>query len=295
MKALCRMCVNDLSVEKVPEPKLINDQDIIVKIASGVVCGPDLHLIDGCIPGMRPGDNLGHEFLCETVETGPAVAERTVSERVAVSSIISCGRFRYCCRGLYSACDKRNVKPAGFEQLYGYGRAGVRAYSHLLGGCDGWPAAYVRVPCADLGASPVPDVDDDAAVFVSYGVPAGWMATEVCDVQPGHVVAVWDAGEVSQLAAVSATLPNAAHPVVRLHQGRCRLGSRRVRQFREPADGRADEQVTYAAQRSVARSPLCLQAARQDSCRRHPDKAPCHASIAPVRPRPSVRIVQAQT
>ncbi|MEY9212737.1 glutathione-dependent formaldehyde dehydrogenase [Thermobifida halotolerans] len=215
MKALCWMGVNDLSVEDVPEPTILNDQDVIVKVRASAVCGSDLHLIDGYIPAMRRGDILGHEFLGEVVEVGPGVRDRRVGERVVVCSIISCGRCRYCRRGLFSACDNGNAEPAAFESLYGYAGAGIFAYSHLVGGYAGSHAEYVRVPFADVGAFPVPeDLSDDEAVFASDGVPTGWMAADFCDIEPGHVVAVWGAGGVGQMAAAAAKLLGAARVIV---------------------------------------------------------------------------------
>lgn len=215
MKALCWMGVNDLSVEDVAEPTPLNDQDAIVKVDASSVCGSDLHLIDGYIPAMRRGDILGHEFLGEVVEVGPGVRERRVGERVVVCSIISCGRCRYCRGGLFSACDNGNAEPAGLEALYGYAGAGIFAYSHLVGGYAGSHAEYVRVPFADVGAFPVPEgLSDDEAVFASDGVPTGWMAADFCDIEPGHVVAVWGAGGVGQMAAVAARLLGAARVVV---------------------------------------------------------------------------------
>ncbi|WP_046471826.1 zinc-dependent alcohol dehydrogenase [Allosalinactinospora lopnorensis] len=215
MKALCWMGVNELSVEDVEEPRLLNDQDMIVRVRTSAVCGSDLHIIDGYVPAMRRGDILGHEFLGEVVDVGPAVRQRRVGENVVVCSIISCGKCRYCRRGLFSNCDNGNAEPAGFEALYGYAGGGIFGYSHLLGGYAGSHAEYIRVPFADVGAFSVPDgLSDDAAVFASDAVPTGWMAADFCNIESGDVVAVWGAGGVGQMAAVAARLLGAARVVV---------------------------------------------------------------------------------
>lgn len=216
MQALCWMGINKLSVQQVPEPKILNEGDVIVRVAASAVCGSDLHLIDGYIPGVRRGDILGHEFLGEIVEVGAGVRNHRVGERVVVCSIVACGQCRYCRAGLYSACDNGNAQPAALEAMYGYAGGGIFAYSHLLGGYAGGHADYVRVPFADVGAFTVPEDlgDDDAAVFAADGVPTGWMAADFCDIQPGHVVAVWGAGGVGQMAAISARLLGAARVIV---------------------------------------------------------------------------------
>lgn len=215
MKALCWMGVNELSVENVQDPGLLNDGDAIVRVSRSAVCGSDLHLIDGYIPAMRQGDVLGHEFIGEVVETGPSVQNLTEGDRVVVCSIISCGRCRYCQSGQFSLCDNGNAEPAGFEALFGYAGAGIFGYSHLLGGYAGSHAEYIRVPFADVGAFKVPEgLSDDAAVFASDGVPTGWMAADFCEIEPGAVVAVWGAGGVGQMAAKSAQLLGAERVMV---------------------------------------------------------------------------------
>ncbi|MBV2366573.1 zinc-dependent alcohol dehydrogenase [Streptomonospora nanhaiensis] len=215
MKALCWMGVNDLAVTDVPEPRLLNDGDAIVRVTASAVCGSDLHLIDGYIPAMRRGDILGHEFIGEIVEVGPGVRERRVGDRVVVCSIISCGHCRYCREGRFSLCDNGNAQPAAFEDLYGYAGGGIFGYSHLVGGYAGSHAEYVRVPFVDVGSFPVPDgLDDDSAVYASDAVPTGWMAADFCDVRPGDVVAVWGAGGVGQMAAAAARLMGAERVVV---------------------------------------------------------------------------------
>lgn len=207
MKALCWQGINQLAVEDVPDPTIQNDQDAILQVRLSSVCGSDLHLLPGYIPAMRAGDILGHEFLGEVVEVGPAVRKHRVGDRVVVSSIIGCGRCWYCVNGMWSLCDNSNVNPALPEALYGYAPGGIFGYSHPTGGFAGSHAQYVRVPFADHGAFTVPDdLDDETAVFASDAVPTGWMGADLGGVRPGDIVAVWGCGGVGQMAARAAML-----------------------------------------------------------------------------------------
>jgi threonine dehydrogenase-like Zn-dependent dehydrogenase len=207
--------VNQLSVEQVPDPVLVNDQDVIVKVIRTVTCGSDLHLLGGYIPFMRKGDVIGHEFVGEVVERGPAVRNHRVGDRVVVCSFVSCGRCWYCEQGLYSICDNGNTNPAITEAQWGHAPGGVFGYSHALGGFSGSHAEYVRVPYADVGAFTVPDgVSDERALFASDSAPTGWMGADLGGVKPGDVVAVWGAGAVGQMAARAAILLGAARVVV---------------------------------------------------------------------------------
>jgi threonine dehydrogenase-like Zn-dependent dehydrogenase len=215
VKALVWEGVNELAVEEVPEPRILNRQDAIVKVRRTTTCGSDLHLIGGYIPFMRAGDVLGHEFLGEVVEVGEDVRAHQVGDRVVVSSFVSCGRCWYCSKGLYSACDNGNTNPAITELLWGQAPGGVFGYSHAMGGFAGSHAQYIRVPFADVGAFRVPDeVSDERAVFASDAAPTGWMGADLGGVQPGDVVAVWGAGAVGQMAARAAMLLGAERVVV---------------------------------------------------------------------------------
>ena len=207
MKALCWRGADDLAVERVPDPRIVNAQDAIVRVRQSMTCGSDLHLLGGSIPFMQAGDVLGHEFLGEVVEVGPEVHRHSVGDRVVVCSFISCGRCWYCRQGLFSCCDNGNTNPEIAELAWGAATAGCFGYSHALGGFAGSHAEYVRVPYADHGAFPVPEeVSDDRAVFASDSAPTGWMGAELGGVRPGDVVAVWGCGAVGQSAARAAAL-----------------------------------------------------------------------------------------
>jgi threonine dehydrogenase-like Zn-dependent dehydrogenase len=215
VKALVWEGVNHLAVEQVPEPKILDRQDAVVKVRRTTTCGSDLHLIDGYIPFMRPGDVLGHEFVGEVVEVGADVRAHKVGDRVVVSPSIACGRCWFCANELHSACDNGNTNPAITEALWGQAPSGILGYSHAMGGFAGSHAEYVRVPYADRGAFTVPDgVDDERALFASDSAPTGWMAADLGGVRAGDVVAVWGAGAVGQLAARAAMLLGAERVIV---------------------------------------------------------------------------------
>ncbi|UBU16330.1 zinc-dependent alcohol dehydrogenase [Nonomuraea gerenzanensis] len=204
MKALCWTGVNEVSVEDVPDPGILNRQDAVVRVTASSVCGSDLHLLDGYVPTMAAGDVLGHEFVGEIVEVGSEVRERRIGERVTVCSIIGCGRCHYCRTGLWSLCDNTNPNPGFLEKLNGHATAGIFGYSHAMGGFAGSHAEYVRVPYADVNAFPVPEgVPDSSAVFASDAVPTGWMGADLGEAGPGKVVAVWGCGGVGQMAALA--------------------------------------------------------------------------------------------
>jgi threonine dehydrogenase-like Zn-dependent dehydrogenase len=215
MRALCWTGVNKLAVETVPEPRILNDEDMIVKVRLTTTCGSDLHLLGGYIPAMRAGDVLGHEFMGEVAEAGPGVRTHQAGDRVVVSSFIACGRCWYCEHKLFSLCDNGNPNPAITEALWGYAPGGCYGYSHAMGGFAGSHAEYIRVPFADHGAFAIPDeVDDMTGLFASDAASTGWTAADQIGVKPGDVVAVWGAGAVGQMAARAALLKGAERVIV---------------------------------------------------------------------------------
>jgi threonine dehydrogenase-like Zn-dependent dehydrogenase len=205
MRAVCWYGTEKVRVEHVPDPAILNPRDAIVRVTRTAICGSDLHLYGGFIPGMRPGDILGHEFMGEVVELGKATAGLKRGDRVVVPFAIACGHCFFCQRELWSLCDNSNPNAPMLEKLYGQSGAGLFGYSHLYGGYAGGQAEYVRVPFADVGAVKVPDsVDDEQALFLSDIFPTGYMAAENCTIQSGDVVAVWGCGPVGQMAIKSA-------------------------------------------------------------------------------------------
>ena len=207
MKAVCWHGSGDVRVDTVPDPKILNPRDAIIKVTSTAICGSDLHLYDGFIPTMQSGDILGHEFMGEVVETGPGVQNLKQGDRVVIPFTISCGNCFFCNRTLWSLCDNSNPNAWMAEKFYGHSPAGIYGYSHLLGGYAGGQAEYVRVPFADVGPIKVPEhLSDEQVLFLTDIFPTGYMAAENCDIQPGDIVAIWGCGPVGQFATRSALM-----------------------------------------------------------------------------------------
>ena len=222
MKALCWHGSEDVRVDNVPEPKLINPRDAIVRITTTAICGSDLHLYDGYIPTLQKGDILGHEFMGEVVEVGRENGLRR-GDRVVIPFTIACGNCFFCQRGLTSVCDNSNPNHSMAEKLYGESSSGLFGYSHLFGGYAGGQAEYVRVPFADFGALKVPEsLTDEQVLFLSDIFPTAYMAAENCGIQPGDTVAIWGCGPVGLLAIKSAYLLGAER-VISLDRFRERL------------------------------------------------------------------------
>lgn len=212
MKAVCWTGKKQITVQDVPDPRILNPRDAIVRITSTAICGSDLHLYNGYVPAMEKGDILGHEFMGEIVEVGPAVRQRRVGDRVVVPFAIGCGACAHCRRQEWSCCDNTNPNAGLLEALYGQSGAGMFGYSHLMGGYAGGQAQYARVPIADVNSIRIEhDLSDEKVLFLSDIFPTGYMAAENCDIRPGEsVVAVWGCGPVGQFAIRSALLLGAA-------------------------------------------------------------------------------------
>jgi threonine dehydrogenase-like Zn-dependent dehydrogenase len=208
MRATCWSGRNTVQVETVPDPQILNDRDAIVKITSTAICGSDLHLYDGYVPTMSKGDILGHEFMGEIVEVGKTVANLTVGDRVVVPFPIACGNCFQCSRGMFSICENSNPNAGMAEKMWGHAPAGIFGYSALTGGYAGGQAEYARVPFADVGPIKIKNdgLTDDQVLFLSDIFPTGYMGAEVCEIQPGDVIAVWGAGPVGLFAVASARM-----------------------------------------------------------------------------------------
>jgi threonine dehydrogenase-like Zn-dependent dehydrogenase len=214
MKATCWTGMQKVEVRDVPDPKILNQRDCIVRITSTAICGSDLHLYNGFVPFMEPGDILGHEFMGEVVECGRAVKNLKVGDRVVVPFPIACGNCNACRAEAYSLCENSN--PNGYiqEKLFGHPCAGIFGYSHLTGGYAGGQAQYARVPFADVGPLKIENgFTDEQVLFLSDILPTGYMGAEMCDIEPGDVVAVWGAGPVGLFAVASAKLLGAERVV----------------------------------------------------------------------------------
>lgn len=238
MKAVCWHGANDVRVETVPDPKILNPRDAIIKITSTAICGSDLHIYDGFIPSMQSGDILGHEFMGEIVEVGSAISHLKIGDRVVVPFTISCGNCFFCQRDLWSLCDNSNPNGWMIEPLYGHSPSGLFGYSHMFGGYAGGQAEYARVPFADVGLFKIPDgLTDDQVLFLTDIFPTGYMAAENCNIEPGDVVAVWGCGPVGQFAIKSAFLLGAERVI----------GIDRVPERLEMARANGAEVINYEA------------------------------------------------
>lgn len=222
MKALVWCAPYKVKVENVPDPKILNRRDAIIRVTSTCICGSDLHLVDGFIPFMKPGDILGHEPMGVVEELGPDVDKSRISvgDRVVVPFPIGCGNCFFCRRQLWSCCDNTNPNAAMAEKMFGHSTAGIFGYSALTGGYAGGQAEFLRVPFADVNLQKMPgDLGDHQVVFLSDIFPTGYMAVEQCNVQPDDTVAVWGCGPVGQFTIRSAMLLG-ARQVVAIDDGK---------------------------------------------------------------------------
>ena len=131
MKAVCWYGKHDMRVMDVPEPKILNSRDAIIKVTTTAICGSDLHPYNGYIPMMKKGDIMGHEFMGEVVELGADVKNLNIGDRVVIPFTISCGNCFYCKKDLWSLCDNSNTKPEALETIAGYSGAALYGYSHM--------------------------------------------------------------------------------------------------------------------------------------------------------------------
>ena len=205
MKALCWNGKNDIRCETVPDPKIEDVRDVIVKVSCCAICGSDLHLMDGLMPTMEKGDILGHEFMGEVVETGSPSHKLKKGQRIVVPFNINCGECRQCKMGNYSVCQRSNRNAAMAAEQFGYTTAGLFGYSHLTGGYSGGQAEYVRVPMADVAPMVVPDgMSDEDVLFLTDIFPTGYQGAEQAGIKGGEIVAIWGAGPVGIFAIQSA-------------------------------------------------------------------------------------------
>src|SRR6187431_408315 len=207
MRAVCWEGKENIRVENVPDPRILNPRDAIVRITTTAICGSDLHIFGGYIPTMQKGDVLGHEFMGEVIDVGKDNTRLKVGDRVVVPFTIACGHCYFCKEQMWSLCDNSNPNAWMAEKLYGFSGSGLFGYSHMYGGYPGGQAEYARVPFADVGPLKVPDsLTDEQVLFLSDIFPTGYMGADLCDIKPGDVIAVWGAGPVGQFSIASAKL-----------------------------------------------------------------------------------------
>jgi threonine dehydrogenase-like Zn-dependent dehydrogenase len=148
------MGVNDLQVNTVPDPPIVNPHDVVLKVRLTTTCGSDLHLIDGYIPTMREGDVIGHEYMGEIADVGPEATKVKVGDRVVVRCFLGCGTCWYCEHELWSLCDNTHPKPELAEPILGYPPAAIPGYSHAFSGLAGSPAQQAVWPPEPSVAGP---------------------------------------------------------------------------------------------------------------------------------------------
>ncbi|PPD15791.1 MAG: glutathione-dependent formaldehyde dehydrogenase [Methylobacterium sp.] len=214
MKALCWHGKGDIRCDTVPDPVIQDGRDAIIRVTACAICGSDLHIFNGVIPGMESGDVLGHETMGEVVEVGKDNKNLKVGDRVVIPFTISCGECFFCQRGYYSGCERSNPDHRKAAKLWGHSPAGLFGYSHILGGYPGGQAEYLRVPYADVGPIKVPShLTDEQVLFLSDIFPTGYMAAEFCDIKPEDTIAIWGCGPVGQMAIRSAFMQGAARVI----------------------------------------------------------------------------------
>jgi threonine dehydrogenase-like Zn-dependent dehydrogenase len=207
MKAVVFHRVGDIRLEKVKDPEIKDNTDAIVRITASAICGTDLHLVRGTLPGVEPGTVLGHEGIGIVEEIGRDVRNVQVGDRVVIASTIACGSCAYCRVGYYSQCDVAN--PHG--KLAGTAFFGGPKDS---GPFDGLQAEFARVPYAHVGLTQLPpEVSDDDAILFSDIFPTGWFAAKLAEIKPGDTVAVFGCGPVGQLCIASAKLQGAGRVI----------------------------------------------------------------------------------
>lgn len=207
MRALVWHGKGDIRCDTVTDPRVQDPRDAIIEVTSTAICGSDLHLYDNVLPGMVPGDVIGHEFMGRVVEVGTGHDDLQVGDRVVVPFTIFCGACAQCRREHFSLCQRTNRNSELAEKAFGHATAGMFGYTHLTGGYPGGQAEYVRVPFADRTHIRVPDtLSDEQALFLSDVLPTGWQAVVQSEIQPSDTVAIWGAGPVGQFCVRSAVL-----------------------------------------------------------------------------------------
>jgi threonine dehydrogenase-like Zn-dependent dehydrogenase len=200
--------------DHLPDPTIEHPRDAIIKVTSCAICGSDLHLYGGFMPGMKHGDIMGHEFMGEVVEVGSDNKKLKIGDRVVVPFTICCGECDQCRRGNFSVCERSNRNKDLADKAFGHTTAGLFGYTHLTGGYPGGQAEYVRVPYADFTPVLIPDgLTDEQVLFLGDIFPTGWQAAVQCDIQPTDTVAIWGAGPVGQFTVRSAVILGAKQVV----------------------------------------------------------------------------------
>ena len=215
MKAVTWHGRNDIRTENVPDARIEEPTDVLIRVTASGICGSDLHIMTGAAPAMQSGDVIGHEPMGIVEEVGASVTNLRKGDRVVVPFTLACGHCFFCEKTLFSLCDNTNPNAEMAEKQMGHSPSGLLGYTHLLGGYAGGQAEALRVPFADKqGPIKVPEsLTDEQVVFLSDIFPTGYMAAENCDIQPGETVAVWGCGPVAQFVIQSAWMLGAGRVI----------------------------------------------------------------------------------
>jgi threonine dehydrogenase-like Zn-dependent dehydrogenase len=209
MRALTYHGAKDVRVENVPDPTIQQPDDIVLRVTATAICGSDLHLYRGKMPGLEDGDILGHEFMGLVEEAGPEVTAVRPGDRVVIPFVIACGRCFFCVREQYAACETTNDVPGAtmLERKHITPPAALFGYTKLYGGIDGGQSEFVRVPKANVGPLKVPgSLDDERVLFLSDILPTGYQAAMNAQIKPGSTIAIFGAGPVGLMTAACARL-----------------------------------------------------------------------------------------
>ncbi|WP_064574126.1 zinc-dependent alcohol dehydrogenase [Cupriavidus gilardii] len=204
MKAVVFHGVGDIRLDDVSDPVLQAPTDALIELTASAICGTDLHMVRGTMPGMRPGTILGHEGVGVVTEVGQDVNNLRPGDRVVIPSTIACGYCSYCRSGYHAQCD--NANPNGM-------RAGTAFFGgpQTTGPFHGLQAEYARIPFANIGAIKLPDeISDDQAILMSDIFPTGYFGAQLAEIRRGDTVVVFGCGPVGQFAIVSAHLLGAS-------------------------------------------------------------------------------------
>jgi threonine dehydrogenase-like Zn-dependent dehydrogenase len=207
MKAVVFHGIGDIRLDDVKEPKIKDSTDAIVRLTASAICGTDLHMVRGTMPGMKPGTIMGHEGVGVVEETGRGVRNLKAGDRVVIPSTIGCGNCSYCRDGYYSQCD--NANPNGSV-------AGTAFFGGPIttGPFDGLQAEYARIPYANIGPVKLPaEVTDNQAILISDIFPTGYFGADMAEIKSGDTVAVYGCGPVGQFAIASAFLMGAGRVI----------------------------------------------------------------------------------
>lgn len=261
MKALTWQAKRTVTVEEVPDPKIIEPTDAIIRVTSSAICGSDLHLYEVLVPFMDKGDVIGHEPMGIVEEVGSAVTNLKPGDRVVIPFTVACGHCYMCERGLQSQCETTQVRE------YNSG-ATLFGYSRLYGSLPGGQAEYLRVPHADYGPVKVPSVgEDERFLFLSDVLPTAWQGVKYANVPEGGSLAVLGLGPIGQMAArigahlgyrVIAVDPVAERRAMAARHGIEVLegGDGVVEELRERTDGRGPDSVVDAVGMEAHGSPV---------------------------------------